>query len=47
MSNNLKLLEHVIRHKFVKSVLNGYECNDTERKLFTYSTILSNIGKYL
>ena len=37
MSNNLKLLEHVIRHKFVKSVLNGYECNDTDE---SFSLIL-------
>ena len=35
ISNNLKPLEHVIRHKFKKSILNCYECNDTETKLFT------------
>ena len=24
----------MIRHRFIKSILNGYECNDTERKVF-------------
>ena len=28
-------VEDVIRHKFIKSILNGYERNDTERTLFT------------
>ena len=35
ISNNLKSLEHVIRLKYIKSVLNGYGCKGTDRKLFT------------
>ena len=34
VSNDLKPLELVIKHKFIKSILNGYECNGTEKKLF-------------
>ena len=35
ISNDLKPLAHVIGHKFIKSILYGYDCNDTGRKLFT------------
>ena len=34
ISNDLKPLTHVIGHKFIKSILYGYEWNDTGRKLF-------------
>ena len=35
ISHYLKPPEHVIRHRFIKSVIHSYERNDTERKLFT------------
>ena len=35
ISNDLKPLAHVIGHKFIKSILYGYECSDTGTKLFT------------
>lgn len=35
LSNNLKPLEYVIRQKFIKSILNDYECSGVEKKLFT------------
>ena len=44
ISIDLKLLEHLIRHKFMKSILNGYKCNDTERKLFTLHVKLGGLS---
>ena len=43
-SHDLKPLEHVIRHRFIKSVSNGHECNSTERKLITLSVKLDDLS---
>ena len=44
ISLDLKLLEHLIRHKLMKPILNGYKCNETERKLFTLHVKLGGLS---
>ena len=38
ISQNLKQLEKSIRNYFIKSLFNGYECDDIERELFELPT---------
>ena len=46
ISNDLKPLEHVIRHKLIKSILNGYKYNGTERNLFTHPAKHGDLSIY-
>ena len=40
----LQPLEDTIRKKFIKSILNGYECNDTERQLLSLPPKFGGLG---
>ena len=44
ISENLKRLEKNIRNSFIKSLFDGYECNDMERELFELPAKYGRLG---
>ena len=44
ISQNLKRLENSIRNCFIKSLFNGYECNNLERELFELPANYGGLG---